>query len=333
MPEVLDQAEVDALLAAVDEGAVDVGASVAQGEARRTEVQVYDFKRPERVSKEQLRALTAIHEQFARNMGAALSQFMRTIVEVKLASVEQLNYSEFILSLSNPTCFALMTAEPLEGNIVLEINPSIIFPLMDKLLGGGASEVLIPERALTDIELRLVSRIHARATENLEQVWRNVQENIKFDVVSIESNPHLVQIVPPNDSVVLIGCELSMGNSSGIMNLCIPFRVIEPIMGGFSSQNWYSFGAAAAAPDVRELVARGIDGAVVEVTGCVAETVVDLTDILNLEPGDIISTDKTAASDLLIYVEGKPKFRGRPGVFRGKKAIQITRQAVPTERL
>jgi len=331
MPEVLDQAEVDALLAAVDEGTVDVGVQTAPG-AARTETQVYDFKRPERVSKDQLRAITSLHEQFARNLGASLSQFMRSIVEVKLASVEQLNYSEFILSLPNPTCFALMTAEPLEGDIVLEINPSILFPLIDKLLGGGGSQESIPDRALTDIELGLVSRIHSRATRNLEQVWQNVQEGITFKVHAIESNPHLVQIVPPNDSVVLVGAEISMGNFSGIMNLCIPFRVIEPIMAQFSSQSWFSFGTTSAATDVRDLLVQGLSRVTVEVTTYVAETEVSLSDILRIEPGDIIATEKTADSDMLVCVEGRSKFRGKPGTFRGKKAVQITRASAPTER-
>src|SRR5204862_2027248 len=120
----------------------------------------YDFKRPERVGKDQMRALQSLHEGFGRNFSAALSALLRSIVEVKLTSVDQLTYSEFVFSLENPTCFNLLRAEPLEGHIILDLNPSIIFPIIDRLLGGGrAPSQNVPRRPLTEIELRLTSRI------------------------------------------------------------------------------------------------------------------------------------------------------------------------------
>ena len=139
MADVLDQNEVDALLAAVELGGVEsVGEDAARGPTASgtKEVHTYDFKRPERVSKEQMRALEGIHESFARNLGAALSGLLRTIVEVRVATTEQLTYSEFIYSLPNPTNFNLLTAEPLEGQICLEVSPLIIYPIIDRLLGG-----------------------------------------------------------------------------------------------------------------------------------------------------------------------------------------------------
>ena len=171
MADVLDQSEVDALLAAVDNGQVNgTGPNApSSGEAPQIfsrlgkptslDVHVYDFKRPERVSKDQMRALEALHEGFGRNFGAALSGYLRTIVEVNVASIEQLTYSEFIHSLPNPTCFNLLKAEQLDGQLCLEISPLIIYPIIDRLLGGSNADLFIPQRPLTQIEQRLVQRI------------------------------------------------------------------------------------------------------------------------------------------------------------------------------
>src|ERR1700676_3592973 len=164
--DVLSQAEVESLLSAMESGGAKRQAEAApakSGEAAavhrpREKVTPYDFKRPERVGKEQVRALQTLHEGFSRNFGAALSGLLRSIVEVKLTSVDQLTYSEFVFSLENPTCFNLLKAEPLEGNLILDINPSILYPIIDRLLGGGRDPTPVPRRPLTEIELRRVSR-------------------------------------------------------------------------------------------------------------------------------------------------------------------------------
>jgi len=162
MADVLEQSEVDALLQAVETGGVETSpqAVTLRDPCGDREVRLYDFKRPERVSKEQMRALEAIHEAFARNFGASLSGFLRTIVEVRVATAEQLTYSEFINSLPNPTNFNLLTAEPIEGQLCLEVSPLIIYPIIDRLLGGGKDAGPISRRPLTEIELRLVRKTY-----------------------------------------------------------------------------------------------------------------------------------------------------------------------------
>jgi len=240
MADVLDQAEVDALLAAVDSGQLADGKTDIYTRGRQKQqhdVRSYDFKRPERVSKDQMRALEAIHEGFARNFGASLSGFLRTIVEVRVTTTEQLTYSEFIYSLPNPTCFNLLAAPPLDGQMCLEISPLIIYPIIDRLLGGSNAEMFIPQRPLTSIEQRLISRIIDRALDNLTEVWSALVE-VKFRLNETESNPHLVQIVAPNEVVVVVGFELKMGARAGTISLCIPFNVIEPVMDRLATQSW-----------------------------------------------------------------------------------------------
>src|SRR3569623_397556 len=181
--EVLSQAEVESLLTSMESQTARTGVPQAPPPVTsgprapgrpREKVTPYDFKRPERVGKDQMRALQSLHEGFGRNFGAALSALLRSIVEVKLTSVDQLTYGEFVFSLENPTCFNLLRAEPLEGNLILDINPSILYPIIDRLLGGGKDAVPVSRRPLTEIEVRLVGRITNLFLHELRHAWVGV---------------------------------------------------------------------------------------------------------------------------------------------------------------
>ncbi|MFQ5590681.1 MAG: flagellar motor switch protein FliM [Phycisphaerae bacterium] len=334
MADVLDQSEVDALLAAVESGGVETGGEEGANRPRdaKKEIHFYDFKRPERVSKEQMRALAGIHDAFARNFGAALSGFLRTIVEIRVATTEQLTYSEFIYSLPNPTNFNLLTVEPLEGQICLEISPLIIYPILDRLLGGSNSELFIPQRPLTLIEQRLVGRITSRALTALTDAWRDLMD-VKFEIVEVESNPHLVQIVAPSEIVVVMGFEIKMSGRAGTMSLCIPFNVIEPVMDKFVTQGWLAYQRRAAAEDKSEIIARGLGATQVNVSGFLAETTIMVRELLTLQPGDIIQTSKPVDGEVILQVEGENKFAGKLGRHKDNIAVKITRQAEVEESL
>ena len=332
MADVLDQSEVDALLSAVDSGMADSGGPevFTRTRARQQEVRTYDFKRPERVSKDQMRSLEAIHEGFARNFGASLSAFLRTIVEVRVATIEQLTYSEFIHSLPNPTCFNLVNATPLEGQVCLEISPLIVYPIIDRLLGGSSAELFVPQRPLTLIEWRLVERITNRAVNTMTEVWSSLVE-VKFELAETESNPHLVQIVAPNEVVVVIGLELKMGTRAGTMTLCLPFNVIEPVMGKLATQSWLAYQRKASSKKQREQIATSLKSAQVGIRVFLAETTITVNDLLNLQTGDIIPTTKPADSDLVLQVEDRSKFAGRLYQYKGMRALRVTRPLEPDE--
>lgn len=335
MSEVLDQSEIDALLSAVDGGqvqqspeqAADTATATAAGSAQtqRVDVRIYDFKRPERVSKDQMRALEGLHEGFARNFGAALSGYLRTIIEVSVGNIEQLTYSEFIHSLPNPTCFNLLKAEQLDGQLCLEISPLILYPIIDRLLGGCNADLFIPQRPLTQIEQRLVSRITDRAMHHLSEAWSNLTP-VTFSIHDFESNPQLVQIVPPNETVVVVGFELKMGNRAGIMNLCIPYNVIEPVMGILAAQSWFSYRRKGTQDDHVRKLTRNVNNAPVEIRAFLAQTTIRVSELMSLRVGDLITTEKETGQEVLIQVEGKHKFLGRIGQYRGSRAIQVTRR-------
>ncbi len=346
MSDVLDQSEVDALLAAVDSGEVagtDEGAaarpssgdaaiyaSSAATEAR--DVGDYDFKRPERVSKDQMRSLESLHEGFARNLGASMSGFLRTIIECRVATIEQLTYSEFIHALPNPTCFNLVQAPPLEGRICLELSPLIVYPIMDRLLGGSNAELFIPQRPLTIIEWRLIKRITDRALECLNEAWTDLAK-VRFELVDTESNPQLVQIVAPNEVVVVIGFEIKMGARAGTMSLCIPFNVIEPVISKLGSQNWYGYARRVQREDQSRKILASLSHAKLLLQCYLTETQITINDLVNLQVGDIVQTDKSHTEDLILRIEGKNKFVGKLGQVRGMRALRILRRAQPNERL
>jgi len=331
--DVLSQAEVESLLSAMEQTVQKAPAprraAAPTAPARpREKVTPYDFKRPERVGKEQMRALQSMHEGFGRNFGARLSTMLRSIVEVKLTSVDQLTYSEFVFSLENPTCFNVLQAEPLEGNLILDINPSILYPVIDRMLGGGKESNSTTRRPLTEIELRLVGRITTEFLEELKRAWDNVMP-IDFRVERVESNPQLVQIVPPNEVVVLISFELLLGDLRGMINLCIPYNALERIGGKLSANNWVSPSRKTATPESIERVSKNLRTATVEVVVRLADTTIATKDLLGLRVGDIITTEKGVKSTLTVDVEGVAKFKARAGALKGRKAVCIEETAAP----
>jgi flagellar motor switch protein FliM len=340
MADVLEQSDIDALLAAVSEPEVapvaSPGASSNGSEAApppiRKDVTIYDFKRPERVSKDQMRALEGIHESFARNFGATMSAFLRSIVEVKIADTEQLTFSEFIHSLPNPTCFNLLSVKPWDGSVCLELSPMIIFPIIDRLLGGASDEVFIPQRPLTTIEQRLVQRITDRALKLLTDAWLSLGVSA-IDLTQSESNPHLVQVVAPNEVVVVITFELKLSGRSGTMCICVPFTTIEPVLDKLATQSWLSYRKKESAINHGQKIASNLKTATVGLRAFLAETTISMGQLMGLQVGDIIQTEKLAKNELLVQVEGKNKFAGRMGQFRGNRAIRITRQTTPDDRI
>ncbi|MBL8761263.1 MAG: flagellar motor switch protein FliM [Phycisphaerae bacterium] len=338
MADVLDQSEVDALLSAVSDAPAVVEKQQTTIFTRRNidpatlEIKNYDFKRPERVSKDQMRSLQTLHEAFARNFGASLSGFLRTIVEVRVANCEQMTYSEFISGLPNPTSFNLLRTDALEGQMCMEISPLIIYPIIDRLLGGNSQDLFIPQRPMTLIETRLISSVTNRGLAALSEAWAGVKQ-LAFTISATESNPQLVQIVPPNEVVVVVGFEVKMNNRAGTMNLCIPYNVIEPVVEDLSSQNWFAASQNQKSDTAAAQIAGTLTRAPLEVTGVLAETTITLADLMSMSPGDVITTEKTATTPIVLWVEGEKKFLASVGQYRGNRALRVVRAVGNDDRV
>lgn len=327
--DVLSQAEVESLLNGIDPdlsqppaGMPEVPSSRAPTLRSRKKATPSDGKRPLRVSKEQLRALQVLHEPLGRGFGAAMSALLRTKMEVRLSSVDQLTYNEFVFSLDNPTCLNLLRPHPLEGHMVLDVNPSILFPIIDRLLGGGKNTGSPPQRPLTEIEWLLVARITTLFNQELEKAWASLLE-LEVTVERVESNPEIVQAMAPNDVVVLINFELSLGEHQGMMSLCIPFASIERMTSQETAKRWDGHARSGGTPESRETIAERLDGSRVDVVVTLAESSVSTADLIGLRVGDVITTEKGIHSPLRVDIQGVEKFAASPGTFKGKAAIQI----------
>lgn len=351
MPKVLNQNELDALLDMVQaEGTESVepsqserGGVSAQPQfldesrgynvASEENVYMFDFKRPERVSTDQASALEVLHDTFARNVSASLSGYLRTVIDFRLISVEQFTYSEFTMSVPSPTIICSLSCRPLQGNLVLEMNPSIIYPFIDRLLGGGnGAQTEIIDRPFTTIEQSLINTILGRILDQLEESWCTITE-VDFRIDDSETNPMLMQIVAPNEPVILLSFEVTMGVNSGLVNLCIPFKVIKPVIEDFTQTNWFSVNDLdSAGKEQRDLI-DNIVKARLDLSVILAEVNISLADMLALQVGDIIDLGKGTGSELLLKVEDEPSFVGKPVSFRGKNALQITREVNPRESI
>lgn len=327
--DLLSQDEVESLLSAMDAGSPAQSSAERRASRRpREKITPYDFKRPERVGKEMMRSLQTIHEAFGRNFAARLSAMLRRMVEVKLTSVDQLTYSEFVFSLENPSCFNLLRADSLEGTPVLDINPSILYPIIDRLLGGGKNTGPFARRALTEIELRIVSCITKLFLEELEKAWENVIR-FKLSVERVESNPQLAQVVPPNEVVVLVSFELTFQEVRGMVNLCIPYNSIERLGNKLSATSWAAYGKIFSDEQTRHALDKNLHGSIVEVVAYLAESRISTRELIGLRIGDIITTEHDIRQPLQLRVEGVPKFLAAPGALKGHRAIQVEGPYLP----
>ena len=321
MADILSQDEIDALLDVVDDEGDDVLAHDEDDVFDQKQVTLYDFKRPNRVSKEQLRAFRGIHDKMARSLSSQISSIMRSIVEITLHSVDQMTYGEFLMSLPNPTSFNVFSIKPLEGNGVLEVNPSIAFPMIDRLL-GGKGDPFDGNREFSDIELSLFETILRVMMSTLKESWGPVTE-LYPTVESKESSPNVIQIVAQNEIVVMVVMEIIIGGSSGMLNLCYPVIALEPLLPRLASRDLMLNETSSKKSRNQELKAL-VGGAEVQMDAILGRTEISLAELLDIEPGNVLRLETAGSDDKIwVNVDGKDRFIGSIGLRRFKKSVRI----------
>ena len=328
MADILSQEEIDALLDVVEDDGEDVFEGSEEQLLPQKQVTLYDFKRPNRVSKEQLRAFRGIHDKMARSLASQISSIMRSIVEIQLHSVDQMTYGEFLMSLPNPTSFNVFSVKPLEGSGVIEINPSIAFPMLDRLL-GGKGEPFDASREFSDIELSLFETILRVMMATLKEAWGPVMD-VYPTVESKESSPNVVQIVAQNEIVVMVVMEIIIGHSSGMMNICYPVISLEPILPKLASRDLMLNEMSSKKSRNTELQVL-LGGAKVNVEANLGAAELTLSDILDLQVNDVVRLSAAANDIVTVCIDGKERFKGEIGLRRFRKSIQIT-EIIDTEK-
>jgi flagellar motor switch protein FliM len=319
VPEVLSQNEIDSLLAALSSGSVDL-ATITETDERK--IKLYDFRRPDKFSKDQLRAIQMIHDSFARQLTTSLSTLVRSIVSSEVASVDQIAYDEFIRSLVQPTVIGVLEMYPLSGNAILEMNPHLVFTIIDRML-GGKGEPLRKPRDLTDIERTVVERIMMKVLEHLEESWSTVVD-VRFRFETMESNPFFVQICPGTDMVLLVTLKIQVAETQGIMNLCIPYFVMEPMIDKLSSQHWFASTGKKPLEGTREVLAARMQGVSIPLALELGHGLLTLSDVLALHPGDVIRLDEGPEDAMKMRVGNRVKFRCKAGTLNKCYAAQVT---------
>lgn len=319
MSDVLSQSEIDALLAAIAAGDVDAGLLRERFEG--PQVRPFDFSRPSKFAREQLRTLEMLHEGFCRSAQNQLSAQLRAMVEIEVVRADQVSYGEFVNSLPVPTLLHILQVEPLEGNAILEVSLPVVFSMIDRLVGGpGSSRPRL--RELTEIEHALLRPINDALLNSLTEAWSTLVP-VRFRQVGTEMNPQFAQVVAPGDMVILISMELRAGGASGVISLCLPYLMLEPIVGRLSAKNYYA-GAPETMPEAREGIERELESVSVPVSVELGRARLHVSDLLNLSPGDVIPLSTTPGEDVFVRVGRREAFLAQPGTRGRRNAVQIT---------
>ncbi len=324
MAEILSQDEIDSLLEAIATGDDDSSKyeNTSSSSKEQKSVKIYDFRRPDKFSKDHLRTLQMMHETFARLTTTALSAQLRALVSVHVASVDQLTYEEFIKSIPVTTTMAVVNMDPLKGSSVLEIDPTITFTIIDKLF-GGVGESAKTSRELTDIELSVMEGIIVRILGNLREAWSNVLD-LRPRLGNIETNPQFAQIVPPTDMVVLVTLETKVGDVEGMINLCIPYITIEPIISKLSAQYMYSSTRKGATEENLAIIQNRMENVVLPVVAEIGEAQITVQEVLALGLGDVIKLpDTKIGDDMIVKIGGRRKYKCRPGLIHKRVAVKL----------
>lgn len=319
MPEVLSQNEIDALLQALSSGEVDV--QEIKEEESSHKVKKYDFKNPQKIAKDQLRTLEIMHENLGRLFQTFLSGYLRAPVKISILTVDQFAYSEFSNAISNPAFLSIIDFQPLDGQILMDISTNVVYSILDRLLGGDGTDNQ-DIRPFTEIELSLLERMMGKIMPIIQETWANAAQ-LKPRLDKIEINPQFVQIVPPNETIALITMNIEVGSTEGMLNVCIPHLVIEPILDKLSTRYWFS--TAQKELSEKELIAikERMLNTKVAVRAELGSVLVKVKDIVNLQIGDVIKLDIGSDNKAKVRIGSNVKFLGNIGVSKNKMAIKI----------
>ena len=319
MGEVLSQDEIDNLLKALSTGELDAD------EMRNTDerqVKDYDFARPAKFSKEHLRTLEIIFEHFGRLLATNLPAYLRKSVSVDVVNSEVVIYSEFSNALSNPVLLGVVGMDPLMGNVIMEMASNLGFAIVDRLLGGVGNS-LEKERDFSEIELSILERVFTICVNLLHEPWENVVE-ITPRLNRIETNSQFAQIISPSETIAIVTINLKIGDVEGLMNICLPYTTLEPVMDKLNTKYWFSTMKEKDSNSYEAAIENIIDNALIPMKAVLGTSKINVQDFVNLQLGDVIRLDRKVDDELEVYVGNIKKFKALPGYSDNKYAVRVT---------
>jgi len=320
MAQILSQDEIDALLNTVSAGKEEPEEK-KEDKRPRTAV-TYDFKHPNRVSKDQIRTLENIHDDFSGHLGSVMSNIFRAVLDIELVSVDQITYSEFIMSLVAPSCSYTFSMSPLEGLSIIDFNPALAFAFIERLFGGAGKQVEI-ERELTGIERAAMKRISTPVFSELGKAWARIVP-VTVEAVGFETNPQFIQVVPPGETVIAITFRIKLMEATGILTICYPYVVLEPIAERLSGQSWIDATRKKVSNADQDVNKQNLSKVEATVSSRLAECEITVKEFLDIKIGDVVTLGKKVNGPVTILVEGEPIFRASPGLIGKKLGFKVT---------
>ena len=319
MADVLSQNEIDALLKQLSSGELDVD-EISDEPA--VKIKDYDFARPAKFSKEHLRTLEIIFENFGRLVTSNFPAYLRKNVQVDVMNSEAVTYSEFANALSNPVLLGIVNFAPLNGNILIELASNLGFAIIDRML-GGLGDSLEKSREFSEIELSVLERIFTILVDLLREPWKNVIE-IYPRLERIETNSQFAQIISPSEMIAIVTISVAIGNVEGLMNICLPFMTLEDIMDKLNTKYWFSTMQEKDEESYDEYIEMAINKAQIPIKALLGKSSISVMDFINLQVGDIIKLDTLVEDPLDVYVGNIVKFKALPGSGADKYAVKVT---------
>jgi flagellar motor switch protein FliM len=287
----------------------------------------FDFRRPDRIAKSQLRAIHLLHDNFVRNLVSSLSAYLRSYMTVNLVSVEQLSYAEFLECLPSPTCIASLSLRPYDGSAVLELNPTLVFPILEILLGGNGRAPVNVSREITEIEQSILEGLYRIILNDLREAWRPVSA-INFSIDAMEKEPQFLQILAPNEAVVAIGVEVRLGDNIGMMNIAMPSIVIKMMRQKFDQQ--WSVRKTQSTEEEQQRILKLVKEASVTLDVRLNGPTVTVQELLHLSEDDVLVFDYPVQRQIDLTVNGRLKYRGHIVSDGRKRSARITQHLQQT---
>ncbi len=322
MSDVLSQSEIDLLLSSIPENAPKQKKITEYERPKKNVVREYNFARPPKFNKEQLRTLEIIFDNYARHVSSYLTGFLRTSASIEVTSAEQLTYREFSNSLPSPAILSIFEMLPYKGSVILELSAGIGYSIIDRILGGQGVG-LQRLRDFSEIEKVLIRRVVGNMLSCLIEPWENVA-SIKPRLEKIETNSQFAQIISPNEMVALVTLKIKIGSVEGLMNFCIPFIVIESDMDRLNTRYWFTSSVEEESLNYKDTMGEDIESTDLTVRSILGKTYISVNEFIELQVGDVITLDSYLNSDLTILVGEVPKFYGKPGIVKKKNSVLIT---------
>jgi flagellar motor switch protein FliM len=322
MSDVLSQSEIDELLNALSSGEVDVKINTSS-DNKEKKVKEHDFRRPSKFAKDHLKTFNIIYENYARLLNNYLAAHLRTGVQIDVLSVEPLTFYEFNNSISNPAVLGIIQFSPLPGSVVIDLSPNVAFSIIDRVLGGGGAGIE-KVRGFTEVEIVLVEKMMKGFVDVMKEPWETIIE-IQPRLDKIETNVQFAQLMSPNEIIALVTLSIKVGEAEGMVNICIPHMVVEPVLSKLSTKFWFSTVEKGSTKELKATIHSKLEKMYVPVKAILGKSEITVNDFLELREGDVLPIDTNVNEEIQVMVGDLLKFYARPGVRKNKTALKISR--------